>query len=117
MYPNTIKISRGAIHQWLWKVVPYPYIVMEEGMPTGCRSGTLDKESRYATYCVCSASRDIATRPFTILYIITALHVSFSRPMVITVVYLANRLRYFLVDSRSLQTGLVVFSRFRISVC
>jgi hypothetical protein len=34
-YPLLESIQEGTIHQWLWKAVPYPYSVYEEGMPVG----------------------------------------------------------------------------------
>ena len=34
-YPLLESIQRGTIHQWLWKAVPYPYAVWEEGRPVG----------------------------------------------------------------------------------
>jgi len=34
-YPLLESIQGGTIHQWLWKAVPYPYTVWDEGMPGG----------------------------------------------------------------------------------
>ena len=48
-YPLLESIQEGTIHQCLWKAVPYPYSVWEEGMPVGSCSGTWDKESSYVT--------------------------------------------------------------------
>ena len=45
----TSSYSGGTIHQWLWKAVPYPYTVWEEGMPIGWSSDIWDKKSCYVT--------------------------------------------------------------------
>jgi hypothetical protein len=62
----------------LWKAVPYPYTVWEEGVSVSRSSGVWDKRSGYVTSIatddvVCSSSGGIARRSFTILYIIIAL--------------------------------------------
>jgi hypothetical protein len=48
-YPLLESIQGGTIHQWLWKAVPYPYAVWDEGIPRGWSSGIWDKESCYVT--------------------------------------------------------------------
>ena len=72
-----LKASREVLStKWLWKAVPYPYTVWEEGMPLGWSSDIWDNESMWPLAtddAVYSSNGGIATRPFTILYSITAL--------------------------------------------
>ena len=72
-YPLFESIQGGTIHQWLWKAVPLSLYCLGR---SACRlkfwhkgQGTMlcDLQLR-------SSKGDIATRPFTILYIIIALH-------------------------------------------